>query len=154
MGECFIDYTVINSQPSEDRLTELLDALVSTFGLEESAEDLFWHGVFFKPQNYVNYEFDYDGIDFEVPSALCSECGDYDGKVDYVKGIMGKVMRGEIRKPEWMRHVELEMTCNEFGQAPSSFLFIEAKDDRYRRLADALLSFLYSPNMVITMCRA
>ena len=73
MGECFIDYTVINSQPSEDRLTELLDALVSTFGLEESAEDLFWHGVFFKPQNYVNYEFDYDGIDFEVPSALCSD---------------------------------------------------------------------------------
>ena len=71
-------------------------------------------------------------------------------KEDFVKRIIIEIIRGEIEKPEWMKYVEEEMSCNCCNAAPSTFLFLIPKDEKYRTLAARLLDFLYSPNMMTT----
>ena len=48
----------------------------------------------------------------------------------------------------------MNMNCNEFEQAPSTFLQIVAKESQYEALAQRLIEFLYSPNLTITMVMA
>lgn len=155
MDKCYRDYTVINSQPSIEALENLMTEFFDTFGLTDKIEDIFYYGVFLKPQNYANFEFeDCDLCDFEVPYTLTAECTKYDEKLDYVNGIINKILKKEIKKPEWMKYIEMNMTCNAYGQAPSSFLNIIPKEEKYQKLAERLLEFLYSPNLTITMCKA
>ena len=154
MSDCFIDYTVINSQPSVEAFEKLIKEMLLVFGSLESIDDLFYYGVFFKPQNYVNFKFNEDEIDFEVPSILTSVCTDYHEKLNFIQKTIGQIIRKEIVKPEWMKHIEMNMVCNDFGQAPSSFLVIDTKDEKYNKLAERLIEFLYSPNLTITMCKA
>ena len=152
MDKCYRDYTVINSQPSIEALENLMTEFFDTFGLTDKIEDMFYYGVFLKPQNYANFEFeDCDLCDFEVPYTLTAECAKYDEKLDYVNGIIDKILKKEIKKPEWMKHVEMNASCNEFDQPPSSFLTILAKEPQYEKLAKRLVEFLYSPNVFITM---
>ena len=63
-------------------------------------------------------------------------------------------MHNEIEKPSWMIYVEMEEVCNEYEQAPSTFLYIEVKDSKYQILADKLINFLYSPNLITTLVNA
>lgn len=60
----------------------------------------------------------------------------------------------EITKPEWMKYVEMNANCNEYDQAPSTFLQIIPKESQYEALAQRLIEFLYSPNLTITMVEA
>ena len=57
MKDCFYDYTVVNSQPSLEALENLIQEFSWTFGLTETIDDMFFYGVFFKPQNYANFKF-------------------------------------------------------------------------------------------------
>lgn len=156
MKKCVRDYTVINSQPSIEALENLMADIFGTFGLTETIDDLFYYGVFMKPQNYANYHFDtiFGDYSFEVPFALTAECAKENEKIDYVQTIINQILRKEIAKPEWMKFVEMNMTCNEYDQAPSTFLQIIPKDPQYEALAQRLIEFLYSPNLTITMVRA
>ena len=154
MENCFYDYTVVNSQPSLEALENLIQEFSWTFGLTETIDDMFFYGVFFKPQDYVNFKFNENEIDFELPYALSSPCANQREKIDYVKSIMNQIMKKEIKKPEWMKYIEMNMVCNAYGQAPSSFLNIIPKEEKYQKLAERLLEFLYSPNLTITMCKA
>ena len=88
MENCFYDYTVVNSQPSLEALENLIQEFSWTFGLTETIDDMFFYGVFFKPQNYANFKFNEDEIDFELPYALSSPCANQREKIDYVKSIM------------------------------------------------------------------
>ena len=92
--------------------------------------------------------------DFEIPSILTSVCAKEQEKIEYVQSVIRQITRKEIRKPVWMSFIELNMSCNEFGQAPSTFLQIEAKEPHYEALAQRLIEFLYSPNLTITMVKA
>lgn len=150
---CVRDYTIINSQPSLEALENLVQEFLWTFGMSETIDDLFYYGVFFKPQNYMNFIFD-DNMEFEVPYQLTNVCASEREKLDYIKTIMKQVMRKEIAKPEWMKYIELNMVCNNYGQAPSSFLNIIPKEEKYEKLAQRLIEFLYSPNLTITMVKA
>lgn len=151
MEFCVKDYTVIYSQPSIEALKKLINVFFNTFGIINTIDDIFYYGVFCKPQNYVNF---YDSdceYDFEVPEVLTSECPSEEEKLAYVNFTMHQIMKKEISKPEWMKYVELNMDCNEYGQAPSTFLNITPKDKKYEILSKSLIEFLYSPNLVITM---
>ena len=155
MKKCIRDYTVINSQPSIEALENLMADFFGTFGLTETIDDLFYYGVFCKSQNYANYPFDItENYGFELPYALTAACAKDSEKIDFVETIIGQVMRKEIKKPEWMKWVEMNMVCDEFDQPPSTFLRIVAKDPQYEALAQRLIEFLYSPNVLITMVRA
>ena len=152
MSDCVRDYTVINSQPSIEAFENLMEEFFNTFGLTETIGDLFYYGVFFKPQNYANFDFNNgDTYDFEIPGILTNVCENENDKIDYVIETMGKVMRKEINKPEWMKYVEMNQCCNDLCMPPSSFLLIDAKEAKYEKLAQRLIEFLYSPNLTITM---
>ena len=148
MKKCIRDYTVINSQPSIEALEKLISDFFGTFGMAETIDDLFYYGVFCKPQNYANFKFDVrEEYDFDIPYNI-------EEKIDYVEKLISQIMRKEIKKPEWMKYVEMNASCNEYEQAPSTFLQIIPKESQYETLAQRLIEFLYSPNMVITMVEA
>ena len=155
MTKCIRDYTVINSQPSIEALEKLISDFCSTFGMAETIDDLFYYGVFCKPQNYANFEFNITEVyDFDIPYNITNCQAKEEEKIDYVKKLINQIMRKEITKPEWMKYVEMNASCNEYNQAPSTFLQIIPKENQYKLLAQRLIEFLYSPNLTITMIKA
>lgn len=154
MTKCVRDYTVVNSQPSIEALEKLMSSFFATFGMVETIDDLFYYGVFCKPQNYANFEFDIkENYGFDIPYNIMN-CQATEEKIDYVKKLINQIMRKEITKPEWMKYVEMNASCNEYNQAPSTFLQIIPKEKQYEVLAQRLIEFLYSPNLTITMVKA
>ena len=155
MTKCVRDYTVVNSQPSIEALEKLMSALFATFGMVETIDDLFYYGVFCKPQNYANFQFNITEVyDFDLPYNITNCQAKEEEKIDYVKKLINQIMRKEITKPEWMKYVEMNASCNEYNQAPSTFLQIIPKENQYKLLAQRLIQFLYSPNLTITMLKA
>ena len=155
MTKCVRDYTVINSQPSIEALEKLISDFFGTFGMVETIDDLFYYGVFCKPQNYANFEFDItENYDFDIPYNIMNYQANEEEKIDYVKKLINQIMKKEITKPEWMKYVEMNASCNEYNQAPSTFLQIIPKENQYETLAQRLIEFLYSPNLTITMIKA
>ena len=154
MTKCVRDYTVINSQPSIEALEKLISDFFGTFGMVETIDDLFYYGVFCKPQNYANFEFDIkENYGFDIAYNIMNYQATEE-KIDYVKKLINQIMRKEITKPEWMKYVEMNASCNEYNQAPSTFLQIIPKENQYEALAQRLIEFLYSPNLTITMLKA
>ena len=155
MTKCVRDYTVVNSQPSIEALEKLISDFCSTFGIVETIDDLFYYGVFCKPQNYANFKFDITEVyDFDIPYNITNCQAKEKEKIDYVEKLINQIMRKEITKPEWMKYVEMNASCNEYNQAPSTFLQIIPKETQYETLAQRLIEFLYSPNLTITMLKA
>lgn len=155
MTKCVRDYTVVNSQPSIEALEKLISDFFDTFGMVETIDDLFYYGVFCKPQNYANFKFDItENYGFDIPYNITNYQAKEEEKIDYVKKLINQIMRKEITKPEWMKYVEMNASCNEYNQAPSTFLQIIPKESQYKLLAQRLIEFLYSPNLTITMIKA
>lgn len=156
MDKCVKDYTVIYSQPSVDALDELIKVFFwETQGISHNIDDIYYYGVFCKPQNYVNFHFcSTEDYDFEIPNELSNVCLSNNQRIDFVKRIIRQIMHKEIEKPEWMKYIELHMECNEYGMPPSTFLYLEAKDQKYALITEKLIEFLYSPNILMTMVNA
>ena len=115
MEKCIRDYTVINSQPSIEALENLISDFLGTFGIAETIDDMFNYGVFCKPENYANFDYDTTFSNkLNVPLILSSYQSKEDEKIDYVKKIISQVIRKEIDKPEWMKYVEMNSICNEY----------------------------------------
>ena len=146
--------TFIYSSESVEALKNLFIELRWVFGytLIPEFDDMFYYGVFCKSVTYANFngweKAQREGI--EVPEILTAMCPTPSEKEDFVKRIIIEIIRGEIEKPEWLRYVEEEMSCSCCDAAPSTFLTLIPKDEKYRTLAARLLDFLYSPNMMTT----
>lgn len=137
-----------------EALEDMIEEFSNVFNLRITADDIFYYGVFCKPVTYANYShWDEAPEDVEVPEILTSDIPKASEKVNYVKLIMDEVMKGENEKPDWMIHVEMEEICNNYEQAPSTFLYITPKEDKYDILSQAIVNFLYSPNLLITMTK-
>ena len=146
--------TFIYSSESVEAIKRLFTELRGVFGytLIPEFDDMFYYGVFCKPNTYSNFNGweKVQGEGIEVPEMLTSVCPTPSEKEDFVKRIIIEIIRGEIEKPEWMKYVEEEMSCSCCNAAPSTFLTLIPKDEKYRILAARLLDFLYSPNMMTT----
>ena len=146
--------TFIYSSESVKAIKRLFTELRWVFGytLIPEFDDMFYYGVFCKSVTYANFngweKAQREGI--EVPEILTAMCPTPSEREDFVKRIIIEIIRGEIEKPEWMKYVEEEMSCNCCNAAPSTFLTLIPKDEKYRILAARLLDFLYSPNMMTT----
>ena len=146
--------TFIYSSESVEALKNLFIELRWVFGytLIPEFDDMFYYGVFCKSVTYANFngweKAQREGI--EVPEILTAMCPTPSEKEDFVKRIIIEIIRGQIEKPEWMKYVEEEMSCSCCNAAPSTFLILIPKDEKYRILAARLLDFLYSPNMMTT----
>lgn len=148
--------TFIYSSQSIDALQELFTELINVFGYTviPKLDDIFYYGVFCKENTYSNFKYWNEAPeDIEIPENLTAVCSKPSERLDYVKMTINEVIRGEIDKPEWMKYVEEEETCNVYDAAPSTFLYLIPKEEKYQELANKLLGFLYSPNMMITEVR-
>lgn len=149
-----VDYTFVYSSECVEALKKLFKEMSKVFDIEESFDNLFYYGVFCKDITYANFKYWEEApIDLDIPFNLTNPCSTQESRLEYVHITMDEVMRGEIEKPEWMIHVEMEDTCNEYEMSPSTFLYLTAKDEKYVNLGERLIEFLYSPNLVITMVR-
>ena len=93
---------------------------LKVFGSEQTADDLFWFGVFNDDYDYYDY--------------LESE--------EEFETLINDILKGKAEKPEWM--VEQEESDYRRG----SSLQILAKDDKYKELGNKIISFLYSTESV------
>ena len=146
--------TFIYSSESVEALKNLFTELRRVIGYTTVPElnDMFYYGVFCKQNTYSNFNGweKAQGEGIEVPEMLTSVCPTPSEKEDFVKRTINEIIKGEIEKPEWMKYVEEESVCSCCNAAPSTFLTLIPKDEKYRTLADRLLDFLYSPNMMTT----
>ena len=146
--------TFIYSSESVEAIKRLFTELRGVFGytLIPEFDDMFYYGVFCKQNTYSNFNGweKAQGEGIEVPEMLTSVCPTPSEREYFVNRIIIEIIKGEIEKPEWMKYVEEEMSCNCCNAAPSTFLFLIPKDEKYRTLAARLLDFLYSPNMMTT----
>ena len=146
--------TFIYSSESVEAIKRLFTELRGVFGytLIPEFDDMFYYGVFCKQNTYANFNGweKAQGEGIEVPEMLTSVCPTPSEREDFVERIIIEIIKGEIEKPEWMRYVEEETVCNCCDAAPSTFLILIPKDEKYRILAARLLDFLYSPNMMTT----
>ena len=149
--------TFIYSSESVEAIKRLFTELRGVFGytLIPEFDDMFYYGVFCKQNTYSNFNGweKAQGEGIEVPEMLTSVCPTPSEREYFVNRIIIEIIKGEIEKPEWMKYVEEEMSCNCCNAAPSTFLFLIPKDEKYRTLAARLLDFLYSPNMMTTEVR-
>ena len=149
------EYTFIYSSPCIEPLQELINEMLLIFNSPLRIDDIFYYGVFCKPETYANYQHWNEAPEnLEVPFELTNTCSTSNDRTNYVNNVIKEVLRGEIDKPSWMIYVEMEEVCNEYEQAPSTFLYIEVKDETYQILAEKLINFLYSPNLIITLANA
>ena len=146
--------TFVYSSESVEALKNLFTELRRVIGYTTVPElnDMFYYGVFCKQNTYSNFNGweKAQGEGIEVPEMLTSVCPTPSEKEDFVKRTINEIIKGEIEKPEWMKYVEEESVCSCCNAAPSTFLTLIPKDEKYRTLADRLLDFLYSPNMMTT----
>ena len=146
--------TFIYSSESVEAIKRLFTELRGVFGytLIPEFDDMFYYGVFCKQNTYSNFNGweKAQGEGIEVPEMLTSVCPTPSEREYFVNRIIIEIIKGEIEKPEWMKYVEEEMSCNCCNAAPSTFLILIPKDEKYRILAARLLDFLYSPNMMTT----
>ena len=146
--------TFIYSSESVKAIKRLFTELRWVFGytLIPEFDDMFYYGVFCKSVTYANFngweKAQREGV--EVPEILTAMCPTPSEREDFVKRIIIEIIRGEIEKPEWMKYVEEKTVCSCCNAAPSTFLILIPKDEKYRILAARLLDFLYSPNMMTT----
>ena len=146
--------TFVYSSESVKAIKRLFTELRWVFGytLIPEFDDMFYYGVFCKSVTYANFngweKAQREGV--EVPEILTAMCPTPSEREDFVKRIIIEIIRGEIEKPEWLRYVEEETVCSCCDAAPSTFLILIPKDEKYRILAARLLDFLYSPNMMTT----
>ena len=149
--------TFIYSSESVEAIKRLFTELRGVFGytLIPEFDDMFYYGVFCKQNTYSNFNGweKAQGEGIEVPEMLTSVCPTPSEREYFVNRIIIEIIKGEIEKPEWMKYVEEEMSCNCCNAAPSTFLFLIPKDEKYRTLAARPLDFLYSPNMMTTELR-
>ena len=148
--ECSTQLTYVYSSPCISYLRELVESLDSTFSVKDKLDDMFWVGVFCNPETYANYR-SYNRCNEPVPDLLLNDLEPASSKLTYIKGEINKIVRGEIEKPGYFFFVEEYEAFNKFEDSPSTFLYLVPKDEKYRKFGEALINFLYSPNLVITM---
>lgn len=148
------DYTVVYSSASKEALENLINETILLFNSQLSIDDMFYYGVFCKNETYANFKhWDEAPVDLIIPTQLTNACSSSKDRITYVKEVIHNILQGSIEKPEWMLYVEMEEFVSEYNLAPSTFLYIYPKEEKYRRFGEKLIEFLYSPNLLITMIK-
>lgn len=142
--------TYIYSSHSIETLKEMLNEFFLVFNIPTvTPDDLFYYAVLCKDITYANYKYWNEApVTLEIPEVFTSPCSTQEGRLEYVHFITNQIVRGEIKKPEWMLYIEMTENCNNYEAAPSNYLYLEAKEGKYEKLATKILDFLYSPNMM------
>lgn len=104
------------SDGSEETVKDMINEMLKVFGSEQTADDLFWFGVFNEDYDYYDYVKNYEELE----------------------ALINDILKGKVEKPEWMKEQE------DSDYSSGSNLQIIAKDDKYKELGEKIISFLYS----------
>ena len=141
--------TFIYSSNSVEALKDMLQEFFIVFNIPLTPDELFYYGVFCKENTYANYKYwDEAPVTMEIPEVFTGTCHSQEDRIEFVHYTINKVMTGEIEKPSWMLYVEMEENCNNYETAPSNYLYLIPKESKYKKLAEKILDFLYSPNLI------
>jgi hypothetical protein len=99
---------------------DLIDEFLKTFGINKTCDDLFNLVVLFED----NWSYDYN-----LPENVSKEQFDK---------LYKDVKQGKEQKPDWFYDIEKSK------DESSTTLFITAKEEKYKHIADKLEKFLYS----------
>lgn len=125
---------------------ELVQEIFDIFSYPCTTDDAFYYGVFCVNTTYAFFEWDkFNTGTLEIPMILSADTSYLSEKINYVNNIIEQVLIGNIEKPEWMIYVEQEFSCYDCN-SPSTFLYVKEKDEKYKKLGDLLIKFLYSPS--------
>lgn len=153
MATTVIPFTVVYSSESVEPAKIMVNTFFDIFYTDPTLnfDSIFYCGVFCKPETYANY-FDWESIpaDVEIPIILTSESSTNSERLEFVNKVIVDIMMGVLEKPEWMVQVEANQVCNKVF-SPSTFLYIKPKNKKYEPLAEAMVNFLYSPNLMTTL---
>ena len=155
--DCAKTYTVIYSQPSVEAFENLMNCFIRTFGIVPTLDEMFYYNVFCRDITYANYNWSDDTtyLDIEsVPESLRNGYAPPDERLDLIHTLIKQITKGEIQKPDWMIRIEMNEEVNEYAMQPSTFLYLIPKEEKYKKLGERLIQFLYSPNLLITMIEA
>lgn len=142
-------YSFIYSSPSIEALEVLMDEILLVFGVNLNINDIFYYNVFCREETYANYQYwDEAPESLSVPFELYNPCSTQSERIEYVRTVIKDIVINKIDKPEWMIYVEMEEKCSDYELPPSTFLYIIPKEEKYQQLADKLMDFLYSPNLI------
>lgn len=141
-------FTYTYSEDSIPKLKKLFVELSKVFPcVEKDINTMFNHGVFLHEGVYANNPI-LDSNNQELldilPPELTGECVTPKERLEYVRCIISQIMQGKIEKPKWMQYIEEELICGPYGLNPSTFLYLQAKEDKYVNLATTLKEYLYS----------
>lgn len=120
--------TIYTYQNSIEQTKELVQEVLNICGVKDKTpDDIFNYGTFYEAWYYADIIED----DENMPE-------DWKESQEYVENIIGKVMAGEMEKPEWL-DAEADL---ENGQ--SIYLYLHCKDEKYKHLADKIKNLLNS----------
>lgn len=129
-----------NYSGSVEPAKELIAAFAKAIGFAGNPDDLFYIDAFYDGDHFIDALDNYREEDDGNPDIPDINYADYCEMVE-------KILKKEIEKPEWMGAIEDTMYDNftrEEGQGMD--FWILPKDDKYKPLADAIKSFLHSPD--------
>jgi len=122
------------SESSLDVCKELIDEILDLLGEKKKCDDIFALSVLAEDYTYQEFLDDEDSPKKKGQPKSSEE-------VDIPK-LMDDIMHGLEKKPKWMKDAEKKE--NYMGLTASTNLHIVAKDDKYEKLAELVIKFLYS----------
>lgn len=145
-------YLELNSYNSDEALVNMINEFLNAFGITDyTIDDMFYHGVFFKPDTYANYSDWPDVHDFDIPSVLTDSCSTESERIAFVEREISRTIREKLPDhPTWMFYIEEQAMCH--GLMPSEYLVIEPVTARFRQLGEFILEFLYSTRYSTAIC--
>ena len=121
---------IFTYQHSTTQAKELVAEIIKLSDTPDlTPDDVFYFGEFCHEDVYNDYKENYE----------------VDITREGVKNLIDSVLMGEIDKPDWMKEIEESENYYDY-YSPDLYLHIKPKDDKYKPLADKLISFLNSPS--------
>lgn len=136
--------TIFTYQNSTTQAKELIAEVLKISGSDKTPDDVFHYGVFCDQDSYLDdIEESFEENEEELPEGLPKHD---DWKIenkmrdDWLNGIIVKIIKGDIKKPEWMESQETDY--NDFRQ--STRLYLIPKSDEYNELGKRIQKLLGS----------
>lgn len=138
--------TFIYSNNCIEPLKNMVKEMSKLYHTDITLDDICYYGIFCDVHIYANYkEWGKIATHCNVPEEISDDVKyNETQRLCYVKKIIDSVMKGEIVKPKWMVFVEAYKSCNVYNDAPSTFLYLLPKEEKYKKLCERFTDFLYS----------
>jgi hypothetical protein len=139
--------TIFTYQNSVSEAKELVAEVLRIAGVtDKTPDDIFYYGVFCDMDTYFDYASDNEDPTFdnmpELKGAYKSEEREASKSVrdEWVNSWLLSIVKGDIERPEFM---ELAEDAGDYW-APSSYLLLCPKDDKYKDLGEKIKRLLSS----------